>query len=158
MATVKVPKPKAVIDTIDPVLSDQLKSLQKQAAAEHPARLKGEQSQWMMPDLKGWSGSLFDYDGMAKPFDSSASSDGFTKATADAQSPGTTGDMIISTTQIDYLAVMERSFRDRHSMSRIRAMCHAMTRKNGHGNDRGPLSQCIQEYLNGLIKGSKQGG
>jgi hypothetical protein len=156
--TVAVPAPKAVIGAIDPILAGLLTSLQQQAATEQAARLNGTQAIWMMPPLNGWSGSMTDYDSMEKPFDRSSSNDSFKQATADPSQPGTTGDMVVATTQIDYLAIAERSFRMRHTMTRSRAMCHAMTRKNGHGNERGPLLQCVQEYLNGAIKASKQGG
>lgn len=148
-----MPQPTAIAD-VDPILQKQLTSLSTQAAAEQTARLQGSQAVWMIPELNGWSGSVFDLQGMAMPFDRSQSNAWFTQATKTPGSPGTSGDLVITTTQIDYLAVMERSFRARY-MTRTRAMCHAMGRKSGHGNARGPLMQSVMDYINGLVSGSK---
>ena len=66
--------------------------------------------------------------------------------------------MVVTTTQIDYLAIMERAFRARHTMSRPRAMLHAMGRKAGHGSNTGPLVRGVLEHVRGLVKQSKGGG
>jgi hypothetical protein len=112
--------------------------------------LQGNQAQWMMPVANGWKGSPFDYEGMAQPYSRAQSNAWFTKATANAAQSGSTGDLIATTTQVDYLACMERAFRARHTMSRPRAMCHTMGRKMGHGLDTGPLSRSIIEYIQGV--------
>jgi len=151
-----VPTPTPVAD-VDPILQALMTSLQTQAAAEATALPAGNQTQWMMPPSNGWNGSVFDFDGMEQPFDRSQSNQWFTTAVKDPSNPGTTGDMIVTTTQIDYLAVAERSFRMRHTMTKIRSMSHTVGRKTGHGNAKGPLSQSVMEYLNGIVKESKAG-
>lgn len=148
---------------LDNTLSQQIKSLEQQANAEQQAELTGSQTQWMMPVLKpagipssqGWSGDLFDYKGMAEPFDRSQSNQALINA-LDASSPGTSGDLIITTLQVDWLACAERAFRARHTMRRPRAVAHAMGRKAGHGSDTGPLNQCVLQYINGLVSESKK--
>lgn len=140
---------------VDPNFETQVKELQTQNAAIAPAALLGQQTQWLMPKHADWTGDLFDWDNMGKPFNRDASNKAFRDAISDAKSPGTTGDMAVTTTQIDILAIMERSFRARHTMSRPRAFAHAMGRRKGHGNDKGPLVQCQLEYIRGLVKESR---
>ena len=77
---------------------------------------------------------------------------------SDVKNPGTSGDLAVTTVQIDLLAAMERAWRMRHTMRRPRTFCHAMGRKNGHGDDSGPLVQCQLEYVRGLTKQSKGTG
>ena len=135
----------------------QLKTVQAQADAEQRARRRGEQSVWMMPAANGWNGNLFDFAGLARPFDRSQANAWFVDALKDAGNAGTVGDMIVTTTQIDYLAIMERSFRMRHTMRRPRAILHMLARKAGHGHNNGPLVQAALEYVRGLVKQNKRG-
>jgi hypothetical protein len=153
-ASQATPKPTAVA-TIDPVLDLQIQTLRDQARDEATQRPRGNQVKVMMPDLRNWSGDLFAYEDMASPFDRSQSNAWFTEATKDAKKPGTTGDLALTTLQIDLLATLERSFRARHTMSRPRAMAHVTGRKFGHSHDRGPLSQGYMEFLRGIEKDSK---
>lgn len=143
------------VANMDPQFETQLRSLRTQAQAEASQGRQGDQVQWLIPDRNGWNGDLFDWQGMAKPFDRSQANQDFVQATSDPQNPGNVGDLIVTTTQIDYLAVMERAFRMRHTMRRPRAMAHALGRKAGHGNDAGTFSQCGLEYVRGILKQSK---
>src|SRR4051812_41559396 len=113
---------------VDPNLEAQVKALQTQAAASAPATLKGEQAKWMMPEHEDWQGDLTDWDELGTPFDRSASNEAFVEAVKDGKNPGTTGDLVVTTLQVDYLACMERAFKARHTMSRPRALAHAMGR------------------------------
>jgi len=140
---------------VDPNFETQVKELQQQNQQLVPEALKGAQPKWLMPKKEGWSGDLFDWEGMHKAFNRDKSNEDFKKAIEDAKSPGTTGDLAVTTTQIDILAVMERAFRARHTMGRPRAFAHAMARRKGHGNDKGPLVQCQLEYVRGLVKESR---
>lgn len=148
-------KPQARVD-VEPILEAALKSLQDQAQAEQEARLQGNQAKWMMPPSNNWSGDLFDVQGIEQAFDRNITNDAFTAAIADPSAPGTTGDLVAASLQVDYLAVMERAFRSRH-LTRARAMCHAMGRKTGHGDNKGPLTQAVLEYVRGVVKESKSG-
>lgn len=140
---------------VDPNLEIQLKSLETQANAEQQAVLQGNQAQWMMPVLVNWSGDLFDFTGMHSPFNRDQSNNWFVDAISDPDNPGTTGDLVLTTLQVDWMACAERAFRARHTMRRPRAVAHAMGRKAGHGDDKGPLVQCVLEYLRGLATESK---
>lgn len=140
---------------VDPNFETQVKELQSQNKDLVDPALTGGQTKWLMPRDADWSGDLFDWDGMHKPFNRDASNQAFRDAIKDAKSPGTTGDLVVTTTQIDILAIMERAFRSRHTMSRPRAFAHAMGRRKGHGSDKGPLVQCQLEFVRGLVKESR---
>lgn len=157
VSPVTPPKATAVAD-IDPVFQKQLKSLQTQAAAEATARLAANQTQWMMPEKYDWAGSLTDIEGLSSPFSRKYSNDKFVDAVKDPKNPGTVGDLIVTTTQIDYLAAMERAFRVRHGSGRVRAMLHATARKKGQGQDGGSIVQCPLEHVRAVVKQSKDGG
>jgi hypothetical protein len=147
---------------VDPVLSDQINALKTQAKAESTAALQGNQTQWMIPDpdsqgAQKWEGDLFDTQSLQNPFDRSQSNSWFADAIKDPSNPGTVGDQAVTTAQVDYLASMERAFRMRHARW-PRMMIHAMGRKAGHGNDKGPLVQCVLESIRGMVKKSKGNG
>ncbi len=152
-----MPKANAKAD-MDPVLQKQIKEVQTLSKEESEKRDTGGQVKWLMPDKNGWSGDLFDWQGMAKPFDRSKSNESFIEAIKDPASPGTTGDMIVTTVQIDYLAIMERAFRSRHTHSFPRILTHLAGRKKGHGSNTGPLTVSVLEYVRGLVRESKDGG
>jgi hypothetical protein len=139
---------------VDPNFETQLKQLQQQAQKDSTHVVTGGTVQWMMPELKEWSGDLFDWKGMSSPFDRSVSNQAFSKAISDPANPGTTGDGVVASLQIDYLATLERAFRSRHTMRRPRAVCHAAARKADHGNAKGALLASL-EYVRGLVKLSK---
>ena len=140
----------------DPVLETQIKALEKQAEAEGLNRPQGKQTQWMRPTAQqGSTGDIFDMTDMGLPFNRDQSNAWFVEAIKDATNPGSVGDMIVTTTQIDYLAIMERSFRSRQAYSRAKAMLHMSARKAGHGHDNGPLVQAVLEHVRALVKKNK---
>jgi hypothetical protein len=138
---------------MDPVFELRLRELQQQAAVEGLARAMGEQAEWMRPS--DWTGSVFAYEAMATPFSRQVSNIYFVSAVSNPSAPGTTGDLIAATTMVDFLACMERAFRQRHTMTRPRAVAHAMGRKLGHGNDQGPLVTNTVEYIRAVLKQAK---
>src|SRR5688572_30126624 len=69
---------------------------------------------WYIPEVAGWSGNLFDLEGMSEPFTRSAHSEDFANIVKDTDNPGTTGDLILTALQGDTLAAMERAYRARH--------------------------------------------
>ncbi len=152
------PATASAVADVDPVFQKQLKSLQAQASAEASARLIGSQTQWMMPEKYDWKGSLTDIEGIASPFSRQYSNDKFVDAIKDPKKPGTVGDLIVTTTQIDYLATMERAFRVRHGSGRVRAILQANARKTGQGKDGGSIIQCPLEHVRAIVKQSKDGG
>ena len=140
---------------VDPNFTAQIVALRTQADAEQKARIKGNQVAWMVPDKGEWSGDLFDREGMARAFQRDKANEDFVAATSDPLKPGVTGDMIVTTLMIDYLACMGRAYHARHTMRRPRAMAHAMGRKKGHGDNNGTLTQTALEYVRSTIQQMK---
>lgn len=138
---------------MDPVYQRRLEELRDAAAAEYAARAVGGRAVWLRPG--DWNGAVHDFVGMEVPFSRLAANDDFVDAVKDQNSPGVPGDLISSTTMIEYLACMERAFRLRHTMQRPRAMAHTIGRKLGHGNNAGPFIQNALEYVRALIQQSK---
>jgi hypothetical protein len=137
----------------DPVLGQRVADLMAHASQEAEARQQGQQVLWFRP--AGPAVALTDYEAMTAPFDSKASSDAYAQATGDARTPGSTGDLAATTLAIDYLAILERAYRQRHTMTRPRAMAHMLGRKLGHGNSRGPLATGVLTYLEGILREAK---
>lgn len=139
---------------IDPNFQKQVRKRKTDAQQEGQKRKQNEQVQVMMPELGDWSGDLFDWEGISKAFERKKANADYVKATSDAQNPGVTGDLVSTTTQIDYLAIMERAFRARHSSSFPRVVAHQIGRKAGHGGSQGVFNRGALEYVNGLIRQS----
>lgn len=140
---------------VDPVFETQIRALRASCDRLARAILEGGRSRWMLPDLLGWSGDLTDLEGMAKPFSREAANRQFVDAIADPANPGTTADLIATTTQIDYLACLERAFRNRYATPRNRAMLHAAGRLAGQAHESGVLTVCCLEYVRRLVRQAK---
>jgi hypothetical protein len=138
---------------VDPQFEKQIRALRAAAAlASGPGDMQSgnwQKAQWMIPD--GWAGDPADLAAFSPPFDRSVSNDAFLAAVSNGQAPGVVGDCVIASTQIDYLACLERSFRIRQTMDRPRAFAHAMARQTGLGNESGTYTQDL-EYVRSLVK------
>jgi hypothetical protein len=149
---------------VDPNFEEQIRRIRDRAKEEGEARENNEQTQWLMPNKQPggvdieWSGDLFDCEDLSTPFLRDGANDKFEEATKDAEDSGVTGDLIITTLQVDYLACMERAFRCRHTMRRPRAMAHMTGRRKGHGDEKGTLTQVNLEYIRNLLKRAQAGG
>lgn len=145
---------------IDPLFSRQANALRKQCKEEQSKRRKGEQVKWTMPEKEGWDGDLFKWQEMEKMFGSAGGGLGhgeelgqkYLDAVADSEAPGMSGDIVVIVTQTDYLAMMERAFRSRHTMRRPRAWAHTAGVHNGQGDERGPLYQNTVTYIQGILQ------
>ena len=71
--------------------------------------------------------------------------------------PGNSGDLVLCNAQIDYLNMMERAFRARHTMTFPRCIAHHCGRRTGQGSDAGPLRYGVLDYLRDLKKTSSGG-
>jgi hypothetical protein len=149
MANVPTPVSKA---SVDPNYENRLRDLKTAAAAEAAARSRGEPVAWDRP--AGWNGDVFDFAGFAPPYAADKATADYLAAVSDPASPGTPGDVVATTTMLDYLAVMERAFRVRH-MTRPRAVAHAIGRKAGHGSDTGPIVQAGLESVRRTLRQAK---
>ncbi len=143
---------------VDPNFFLQLAALQQQAKEHYEQGKENKPAGWMMPDkdLGGWGGDPFDWEKMIKRvFNRDESNRSFKLAVKEPMSPGTTGDLAITTTQIDYLASMGRAFAMRHTMRWPRAMAHALARRRAQGDQElGLFQNGILEYIRGLIRQS----
>lgn len=143
---------------VDPNFSRQCQAQQRQAQAEGDNRLSGEPVQWNMPERLGWSGDLFDLEGVSEAFNRDQANQDYEKATNDVNSPGMVGDLTATLTQIDLLATMERAFRARHGSRMPRMLAHlTAVRKFGHGRENGVFTQSLLDYAQGILKQMAQG-
>ena len=76
----------------------------------------------------------------------------FIDKTLNPDDPGNHGDIMMCITQIDYLSVMERAFRARHTVTFPRNVAHHCSRKAGEGDEAGPLQYGVLDYLKELKK------
>ena len=142
---------------IDPLFSKQVQELTKKAKKQKERR-KGEQAEWMMPNKGDWNGDLFKWQEMETMFGKPSRGHGEKLADMaeevlrDGESPGMAGDIIAISMQADYLAMMERAFRSRHTMRRPRAWAHAAGVHDGQGKAQGPLKQNANEFISGILK------
>ena len=92
-----------------------------------------EQPDWMIPERNGWNGDLFFIELIKKPFDREEHYVDFLLTVAEPETPGTIADLAAIQLQGDWLAAMERAFRERHK-SNVRCMVQASARQKGHSN------------------------
>lgn len=142
---------------VDPNFETQLKALRDWSGDDAVALIEGTQTNWMRPALADWACDPNDRATLGEPFDRAVANQMVVDATSDPTNAGVSGDIIVGTTQAHYLAVLERSFRVRHTMHRIRGMAHASAREVGHGDNRGAFIQCGLEYVRGLVAQAKAG-
>ena len=138
--------------SISNVLQELIEELASQSKEESTERKKNDQVKWMMPPKGDWKGDLFKWQEMYHPFDSEDPNKELVEAVSDAKSPGNVGDLVNTNTQIEYLAMVERAFRARHTMSFARGVAHASGRRHGQGGDKGPLKFSVMKYLEDLQK------
>jgi len=137
---------------MDPKLTTLIDEIVTQAKDESKDRKTNKQVKWLMPPKGGWSGDIFKWNEMDKPFDSKKSNEDLKKTIKSASSPGNVGDLINTATQLEYLAMAERAFRARHTMTFSRNIAHATARKYGQSRDTGPFKFTVENYLKDLQK------
>ncbi len=138
---------------IDPNFEKQINARQDDAKQEERARKRNEQVHWMTPT--DWQGDPFDWNGMKAPFNRDKANSDYEAAVDDPKSPGNSGDLVATTTQIDYLACMERAFRARHTYGAhqfCRPVAQSLGRKKGHGHAKGPFKQSVLQYVRDVLK------
>jgi hypothetical protein len=135
---------------VDPNFEKQLNELQQDARVEGQNRIKNDQVKWMAP--LNWAGDPFDYDKIAEAFNRNKANEQYEEAVKDPQSPGNAGDLVATTTQIDFLGTMERAFRARYTHSFSRSVALAAGRRKGHGADKGTFKQSALQYVRGILK------
>lgn len=132
----------------------QINKLAETGVAHRDAAKLKDRRLWTKIDKNGWSGDLFDLDGMLKAFARDENWQDFKDAIKDPENAGTTGDLIASQLQSEYLAVQERAFRYRHATP-CRLLLHAAARSYGHGAERGVLKLAVLGYIENILKSAK---
>ena len=138
---------------VDPILETQIKALANANRDGAKGLLAGEPIPWMRPDKgdSAWLGDPSDFTEVATAFSPEATETAFAEGIADPKKPSSAGDAALASMQVDYLSILERSWRSRH-MSRTRLFLHTAGRKKGHGMDDGPLVKLTLEYFRGLAR------
>lgn len=154
MASGDQPRPAAKVG-MDANFEKRLRELREHAQAERLARSRGGQVRWFRPS--DWDGDVFDHAGMGGPFSRDAANAEAVDAVKDPKAPGTTADTIAAAIMIETLAVMERAFRARHTLSRCRAVAHVLARKQNHGAAGGTFIQNGVEYARAALRQARAG-
>lgn len=107
-----------------------------------------EQPQWQMPPMRDWDGNVLDITKMHKPFARDELNEQYKDALHD--DTATTADCMGTKVQLDYMAMMERAFRLRHT-TLIRSVMHAAGRIKAHGDDAGVHTGGVLQYVQDLL-------
>lgn len=149
-----LPTPTSKVD-IDPVFERMLEMLRDAAEKNANAVAEGTAPVWHVPT--SWPGNLDDWEAMTKAFDRSKLNELTAKAQSDAASPGVTGDLIMGTLQIDYLAAAARAFHARYA-SKPRRLALTTARLKGQGQQEGVYKGSILQFVRALAVRSKTKG
>lgn len=148
-----------MIDALDPIFIDNLKSLTDVSREMHQQHKTGRGGIWSLPPIPetGWQGDLFDFTTMADAFSRADLEKDYVDVIAnailddpDSEEPpaddvppeelleeakrGTMAQLAAIKTQAAWLSQRERAFRARHATP-IMAECFAAARRKGHGLD-----------------------
>lgn len=108
--------------------------------------------EWFRPD--GFDGDVYDIEDMHEPFSREEHEEQFAQVVKDPNAPGTTGDFSMIALQGDFLAAMERAYRDRH-MSSVRRRIHSAARRMGHSAETGVIKLGLVGYIENIDKFNK---
>ena len=103
---------------------------------------------WMVPTTL--TTGVFDIKSMSTPFERSGPNQVY-EAEMDKNADSAVGVCMGSKVQIDYLGMMERSFRSRHA-SPIRCYTHAASRRKAHGDPQGVHIEGVLDFVTSLMK------
>lgn len=109
---------------------------------------------WLRPPLTTWTGGIQTAEALIdihKAFNTDMAENALI-ATFDPADPGTNGDSILLSLQIDYLSQAERAYRARISQGFIRTLAHVATRETAHGQPNGILLGQTLNYFFDLFK------
>lgn len=129
-----------------------IQEITTQAQEESTKRKLNQQVKWRMPPKGGWDGDIFKWNQMDKPFDSNQPNNELKNTIQSASNPGNGGDLVNTATQIEYLAMAERAFRARHTMTFARNIAHATARQSGFSKEGGPFKLSVMKYLEDIQK------
>lgn len=128
---------------VDPQFERRLRDLRLHAQAVRTALATGAQNLWFRPS--NWAGDHFDLEGLREPFSRDAANQVVIQAISDPEHPGVSGDLVAATTMVDWLATLERAYRNRHTMGWPRMLAHAASRLGGQGATSGPYALMLAQ-------------
>ena len=135
------PQPKTEVGQ---VFLKQMERLRLHSEKEDVAIRNQGAPEWFRPE--DFEASLFAIEAMHEPFSRAEHEDQFAQVVKDAEQPGTTGDFAMIALQGDFLAAMERAYRDRH-MSPVRRRVQVAGRRMGHSAETGVIKLGLVGYI-----------
>jgi hypothetical protein len=142
---------------IDPNLQQVVQHFANEKQQAYDARIaNGQPIPWFRAPLGEWDGDLQTEGGLKLIHKSYNTDEAEAKLILayDPGAPGNTGDGVLLSLQIDYMAQAERAFRARTSQSFPRTLAHVAAREKGHGEKTGVF---LGQALNYFILLLKQG-
>jgi hypothetical protein len=130
------------------VFNKQLDALKAYCERIEESMENQEPTLFFSPEKFDWDGDLTNIEGMSKAFDRSEIHDDF-RDTINEDDKGVVADLELEVTQGDFIARMERAYRQRHHTS-LRDRMHAAARARGHHHDNGVLTVGVLGYLEHL--------
>jgi hypothetical protein len=140
---------------IDPNLQKVVQYFAVEKQQAYDARIaNGQPVPWFRAPLGAWNGDLQTEGGLKLIHDSYNTNEAEAKLILayNPGAPGNTGDGILLSLQIDYMAQAERAFRARTGQSFPRTLAHMAAREKGHGEKTGVFLGQALEYFILLLK------
>jgi len=129
-----------------------LETMQDQCHNDYQNRSHQNQPFWTLPVMDNWDGDLFKISAIKNAFTRREANEKYIEAVTDPESSGTTGDLAITTMQIDYMATAERAFRARHTYRWPRAYAQELGRVKGRGGSRRGMYAGILDSVTSIIQ------
>jgi hypothetical protein len=151
-------KSKATVDANLQKVITRFAGLAEEASNTQP---NGLQTRWFRPPVdpeEGWSGALLTADDLIaihRAFETDEAEENLINVYKPS-APGTVGDGVVLTLQIDYMAQAERAFRARTTQSFPRSVAHLSGRHKGHGKSTGVFLNQTMKYFTSLITQGSQ--
>ena len=149
MTSSSAPEPKTEVGT---VFREQAEKLRVHSEKEDLSIRNQSPPEWYRPDPL--TTNLFDIPAMSEPYSREEQAEQFADVVKDPDKPGTTGDLSMVALQGDFVATMERAFRDRH-MSPVRRKLHASGHRMGHSAETGVIQLGLVGFVDRLNEFNK---
>jgi len=115
---------------------------------------KASPRSWMLPmDHNAWTGDPADFESIGDAFPREQLNETVQNLLLQADKNATTAALMAARLQLEYMAMMERSFRARH-LSPVRATAHSLARLRGHGDAGGVHEGGVLRYIQNIAKGA----
>jgi hypothetical protein len=137
---------------VDSVFNDRIDDLQRLSGLMATAQTGQGQRAWMVPST--WQGNPLDVSELHNPaFDRSGVNASYQNVHASADgSVGAAGSLKL---QLDYMSIMERSFRSRHATG-LRCLMHTAARHAGHSHSQGVFA-AVRRIAQDILQAGGEG-